>query len=208
VDVQTLEAMYEKIGTPLTGGLKGYETSAARAAGDAVLAELLLKPAASGRAHDAVARTPGAAPQLTPAYHIRLTGKARMMVKFALEGALRRLARPQCQRLFTDFDDPAGHSLSDTLAAWGKTPGEVMAALYFVEGDDSTQCHADGTTAAFTVRGNRVIHVCGTRFVDRFARRTAGEILLIHELLHALGLGEDPPTSAHVTDAVLTRCGN
>jgi hypothetical protein len=43
VDVQTLEAMYEKIGTPLTGGLNGYETSAARAAGDAVLAELLLK---------------------------------------------------------------------------------------------------------------------------------------------------------------------
>jgi hypothetical protein len=34
--------------------------------------------------------------------------------------------------------------------------------------------------------------VCGTRFVARFARRTAGDILLIHELLHTLGLGETP----------------
>jgi hypothetical protein len=43
VDVPTMEAMYRKIGTPLTGGQTGYETSAARAAGDAVLGELLAK---------------------------------------------------------------------------------------------------------------------------------------------------------------------
>jgi hypothetical protein len=42
VDAATMEAMYRKIGTPLAG-LTGYETSAARAAGDAVLAELLAK---------------------------------------------------------------------------------------------------------------------------------------------------------------------
>ena len=40
VDVPTMEAMYRKMGTPLKGGLTGYETSAARTAGDAVLAEL------------------------------------------------------------------------------------------------------------------------------------------------------------------------
>jgi hypothetical protein len=43
VDATTLEAMYRRIGTPLTGGLSGYETSAARAAGDTVLSELLAK---------------------------------------------------------------------------------------------------------------------------------------------------------------------
>jgi len=53
-----------------------------------------------------------------------------------------------------------------------------------------------------------VIYVCGTRFINRFARKAAGEILVIRELLHALGLGENPPTSAHITDAVLDRCGN
>lgn len=156
----------------------------------------------------AFAQVPTAAPQLTRAYHIFLTGKARMVVNDALDGAVRRLARPQCQQLFTDFADPAGHALSDTLAASGKTAGESLADLYFVEGDGSPQCRANDWTAAFTVPRSRVIYVCGTQFADRFALKTSGgEILLIHELLHALGLGENPPTSAHITDAVRTRCG-
>jgi hypothetical protein len=163
----------------------------------------------SGLRGSAVAQEPTAGPQLTRAYDILLTGKARMVVKDAVEGAIRRLGRPKCQQLFTDFADPAGHALSNTLAAWGRTPGEALAALYFVEGDGSNQCRADETTAAFTSPGNRVIYVCGTRFADQFARKTkGGEILLIHELLHALGLGENPPTSARITDAVLMRCGN
>jgi len=40
VDAATLEALYRRIGTPLGGSLRGYETSAARAAEDAVLSEL------------------------------------------------------------------------------------------------------------------------------------------------------------------------
>jgi hypothetical protein len=40
VDVATMEAMYRKIGTPLKGQPYGHETSSARAAGDAVLADL------------------------------------------------------------------------------------------------------------------------------------------------------------------------
>jgi hypothetical protein len=42
VDVQMLEALYRRIGTPLTAQIRGYETSAARAAGDVVQAELLV----------------------------------------------------------------------------------------------------------------------------------------------------------------------
>jgi hypothetical protein len=34
------------------------------------------------------------------------------------------------------------------------------------------------------------------------AGKAVGEILLIHELLHALGLGENPPARSHLTDAV------
>ena len=43
VDVRAMEALYRRIGTPETGGLTGYETSAARAAGDAALSELLAR---------------------------------------------------------------------------------------------------------------------------------------------------------------------
>jgi hypothetical protein len=42
VDVPTLEALYRRIGTPMTGQIRGDETSGARAAGDAVLTELLV----------------------------------------------------------------------------------------------------------------------------------------------------------------------
>jgi hypothetical protein len=41
-NISMMEAMYRRIGTPLTG-MTGYETSAARAGGAAVLAELLAK---------------------------------------------------------------------------------------------------------------------------------------------------------------------
>jgi hypothetical protein len=43
IDVPTMEAMFRNIGTPLAGQHMGYETSAARAAGDAVLSELVAK---------------------------------------------------------------------------------------------------------------------------------------------------------------------
>jgi hypothetical protein len=49
VDVSTLDAMYRKIGTPEVTGHNGYETSAARSAGDAVLSEVSGKPANAKR---------------------------------------------------------------------------------------------------------------------------------------------------------------
>ena len=41
VDAATMEALDKPIGTPLTGGLTGSETSSARTTGDAILSELL-----------------------------------------------------------------------------------------------------------------------------------------------------------------------
>jgi hypothetical protein len=184
VDVETLESMYRKIGVPHLGGSHGYETSAARAAGDAVFDELV-----------------------TPTYRIALSGREGLIVRLALEGAGRRLASPECQKLFTDFRDPAGHALSDTIAAWGKTPRQALATLGFVDGDESLRCRDNGMTDAITKPGSRVIYVCGKRFADRLERNLR-EMILIHELLHALGLGENPPASADITRMVLSRCGN
>jgi hypothetical protein len=52
-----------------------------------------------------------------------------------------------------------------------------------------------------------VIHVCGSRFLQFSGNTKGGEIVLIHELLHSLGLGENPPNSSWITTAVLKRCG-
>jgi len=143
-----------------------------------------------------------------PALHLFLNGRARMTVKDSIEGAIRRLAKPSCLRLFSDYADSDGRPLTDTLAGWDESPAGALAALYFVEGDGSPQCR-DQSTAAFTVARSRVIYVCGARFAERFAQKTrGGEILLIHELLHSLGLGENPPTSAQITNTVMARCGH
>src|SRR5258708_22615445 len=130
------------------------------------------------------AQAPTAAPRTPRAYHIFLTGKAKMVVSEALDGAVRRLASPQCQQLFNDFADSAGQTLANTLEAWGTAAGESLADLYFVDGDASVQCRGGQATAAFTMPHSRVIFLCGTQFPDRFARKTAGgEILLIHTCL-------------------------
>jgi hypothetical protein len=55
-----------------------------------------------------------------------------------------------------------------------------------------------------------VILVCGDQFYDRPSslQGAAGEIVIIHEVLHALGLPENGrfPTSAQITAAVRKRC--
>jgi hypothetical protein len=156
-----------------------------------------------------VAHGSTAAPPLTREYHIFLNGRARMTVKDAIDGAIRRLARPTCRQLFTEFTDQAGQSLATALAALRQAPADVLADLYFVEADDTNQCRSGKTTAAFTTPGSRVIHICGTQFADRFAVKVrGGEILIIHELLHALGLGENPPSSSEISHAVMLRCGD
>jgi hypothetical protein len=138
--------------------------------------------------------------------HIFLVGKAHMTVDDAVQGAMRRLSVPECRRLFEDFTDQAGRALTVNLAATAASPEDVLAGLYFVEGDDTIQCTSQ-IVAAFTAPGSQVIHVCGGRFLQFAVKTKGGEILLIHELLHALGLGENPPTSSRITNAVMNRCG-
>jgi hypothetical protein len=50
VNAAGMEALYRRIGTPETGGLMGYETSTARAAGSAVMSELTTPRPRSGQA--------------------------------------------------------------------------------------------------------------------------------------------------------------
>jgi len=76
-----------------------------------------------------------------------------------------------------------------------------------VDSGGAPQCRS-ATTLAFTHTGSRVIHVCGATFMKRSMRnRMAAEVILIHEFLHTLGLGEHPPTPDAITAQVTLRCG-
>jgi len=131
-------------------------------------------------------------------------GDARLAVRQAVEGAAARLARPDCKEVLSDFTDESGQTLGTKLLASRRSPAAALAALRFVDEREAPQCRAD-SVMAFTHAGSQVIRVCGRQFRDR--DRAAAEIIVIHEFLHALGLGENPPTSREITERVAARCG-
>ena len=135
-----------------------------------------------------------------------MAGTERFAIERAVAGAARRLAEPECQRVLTDFSDPSGRTLEENLAALGKTPVEFFNELYFVDDRDSTCCRTR-RAIAFTAPGHRVIRVCGPRFAAvSMSQGAYADAIMIHEMLHALGLGENPPRSRDITARVLSRC--
>ena len=160
-----------------------------------------------GAARLAIAQDPASADDHGRAYHLLMIGKPRITVASALQSADRRLSKAKCQLLFDDFTDQAGHPLRISVAATGRSPADMLADLYFVDADESGQCRTYGVVAAFTTPGGRVVYVCGVRFAQFAVNTKSGAIVLIHELLHTLGLGENPPASWQITKAVMNRCG-
>jgi hypothetical protein len=170
---------------------------------------LLVSIALAAAASNAVAAD---APAGTPS---TLAAKARLQdvgsndaVRMALLGAHERLGDPDCQRIFTDFTSVDGRRLDQVLAEHGETGQGFLGLLFFYDASRRVAC-GDGGRFAFTQPFSRVVFVCGRRFRQkREWNPVAAEALIIHELLHALGLGEDPPTSVAITAQVLERCGS
>lgn len=142
--------------------------------------------------------------------HVHLADPvARWAVARAVLGAAFRLRRPGCQQIFTDFADSSGQHLLAPIEASARTAAEYLVErVWFVDGDDMRQCRNHPETVAFTAAGAHVIRICAARFAARFTRETtAADVVIIHELLHTLGLGENPPKSADITKQVMVRCG-
>jgi len=140
-------------------------------------------------------------------FHVFLTGTAHVIVHAAVEGAAQRLSKPACQRVLDDFRDDRGDLLSTVLASKEMTHVAFLSSLLFVDAESDGPCQAH-TVVAFTRPRERVIRVCASRFTAAtLANQKHMEIVIIHELLHALGLGENPPTSAQITAQVMSRCG-
>ena len=132
-------------------------------------------------------------------------GPAALDVSRAARDAVRRLQEPACQRVLDDFTDREGRPLRERLGA--STPEAYLARLVLRDGEiprGSGRCASPGA-AAFTADGAAVF-VCGTSFrtLGPGARANA----LIHEMLHTLGLRENPPSSAEITRRVAERCGS
>lgn len=123
-----------------------------------------------------------------------------------LDEALIWLAESECEEILSDFSDDQGRTLRDNLDALSSSIAQYIALLYFRDGSDLTSCAKDAF--AMTSRGSRVVWICGRTLEESYTRSPRhATASMIHEVLHTLGLGENPPTSGEITSHVLRHCG-
>ena len=135
---------------------------------------------------------------------LSIRGPVALEVTQAFSAAVRKLEKPACQELFTDFTDSEGRTLLENLGS--QDPVEYLAQMMIRDGEipkGSGQCAVPGA-AAFTTAG-AVVFVCGRNFHSQRPGRRA--VALIHEMLHTLGLRENPPSPAEISAQVEHRCG-
>lgn len=128
-------------------------------------------------------------------------------VKRSLAIALERLERAECREVYGDFRDATGATLALRLAEAGQAPAEHLRSLRFLNGAEHPWCR-NGRAFLVTTVGSPIVLVCPQPFSEIALRRpvqAAG--LLLHEQLHTLGLGENPPASAEISRRVFKRCG-
>jgi hypothetical protein len=137
------------------------------------------------------------------------SGELRTTVITVIRGAAVRLAAPKCLEILAHFTDEAGRTLRHNLDRLEREPVEFLADLWFIDAGNERTCRLN-EIAAYTRPGTRVVYVCSTRFVSPIHSLTGfpGEVAIIHELLHALGLGEGRPhpTSREIARRVAESC--
>jgi hypothetical protein len=125
----------------------------------------------------------------------------------AVQEASRRLGSEECRRVFSDFADASGVGLAGKLEAANQDGKTYLAWLVFRNGSRDAYCDR-GAVALASDPGSRFVVVCGVRFLKiQTADPGYAAALIIHEELHSLGLGENPPSSAEITARVVDRCG-
>lgn len=127
-------------------------------------------------------------------------------VEWALAGAARWLADEGCRSVLSEFRDDRDRPLASRLDAYGVDAPTYLTLLLFRDGSGAKAC-ANEMTFAVTTPGGRAVFVCGRRF-ERVWRESAAraQAMMIHEMLHTLGLGENPPPSHTITERILTLC--
>lgn len=145
--------------------------------------------------------------QRAPYRRLAGVGEEAASVTGAVQGARKRLADGGCRRVLEDFTDAAGRTLQQNLDVLALSPAEYLDRIVFYDGAEAGRCRS-ASVLAMTMPGSRAVIVCGPRFAA--ARRNdarLAEVVVIHEMLHSLGLGENPPSAREITAQVFARCG-
>ena len=136
--------------------------------------------------------------------------RAAGAVRRAVAGASERLKDPACNALLHRFRAASGRTLQENLEATGQSSEAYLTTrIFFYEGYKLPTCRTRRAKQGLAVTwpGNRAVYVCTTRFTDVEKRNPLeAQAIMIHEMLHTLGLGENPPTSNEITDMVTEAC--
>jgi len=140
--------------------------------------------------------------------------KLHASVDRALKKAKEKLQNPTCLALFNRNGTVPGETakpLIDVMRDRKYTdPGAYLMKYLTYVGGDSTDCA--GFVQARTKVGQSSVAVCGT-FLSSSTSDGWNAVYLIHEMMHSLGQGENPPmagqpTSAQLNQQVSAACGH
>ena len=96
--------------------------------------------------------------------------------------------------MLSDFRAADGHTIRETLDRLGETPRSYLTRLTFREAIDH-RCQNSATTA-FARIGSRDVFICGIQFWHEYQMNPPYiEAVIIHEMMHTLGLRENPASS-------------
>ena len=129
-------------------------------------------------------------------------GGGRRALTRALDAAADRLVRPECEALLGEFRDGEGRTLQENLTELGVDAPGYLATVLFDDGYRNGRC-AKKNVIALTAPSARVVFVCHGFYRHWLDEPDFAEAVLIHEALHTLGLGENPPSSRDTTGRVL-----
>lgn len=145
-----------------------------------------------------------AAPE--PGFKVRMSDRATgAAVQRALARAAEALASEQCQRVLVQFRDESGRPLEAALDEVGYPAHRYLRLLIFYDGSRQSRCDDESVLAGTRV-GGRVVWVCPQFREAARANPRLGAATVIHEMLHTLGLGENPPSSQEITARVRNAC--
>ena len=122
-------------------------------------------------------------------------------VERARAGATRKLQEPECQKLLDDFGDAEGRPLRQSLERWGLSAAEYVQMIAFLRGSSHRLC-LRGNVALVSTPGFPRVYVCDRFAMTEVSEPALAETMVIHEMLHTLGLGENPPSSLEITKRV------
>jgi hypothetical protein len=137
---------------------------------------------------------------------VQVKGEAGDALRRAIRDAEERLRDPACRAVLGDFRALEEGTMEARLATLDLTADAWLERLVFADGVGQAACRRSDVILA-TSPGSRVVYACAARFHLLAARDPAlGAVLVIHELLHSLGLPEAPPSSREITGRVRARC--